>query len=49
LRSMGVSIPTDPHGNVIGSIEISPSFALDEEELKTKIDKQLQFNGTLLL
>ncbi|TVM03594.1 MAG: UDP-N-acetylglucosamine pyrophosphorylase [Candidatus Brocadia sp. WS118] len=49
LRGSGVSIPTDSHGNVIGSIEISPGFALDEEELKNKVDKQLQFNGKLLL
>lgn len=47
LRNIGVSIPTDSQGNVIGTIEISPGFALDEEELKTKVDKQLQFNGTL--
>lgn len=49
LRNSGVSIPCDSHGNVIGSIEISPGFALDEEELKNKVDKQLQFNGNLLL
>lgn len=49
LRNIGVSIPTDSHGNVIGSIEISPGFALDEEELKNKVDRQLQFNGNLLL
>ena len=49
LRNSGVSIPADSHGNVIGSIEISPGFAMDEEELKNKADKQLHFNGNLLL
>ena len=49
LRNMGISIPTDSHGNVIGLIDISPCFALDEEELKDKLDKHLQFNGCLSL
>jgi UDP-N-acetylglucosamine/UDP-N-acetylgalactosamine diphosphorylase len=49
LRNAGVSIPTDSHGNVIGLIEISPCFALDEEELRSKIDKHLRFNGNLSL
>lgn len=49
LRNIGVSIPVDVRGNVIGLIEISPCFAMDEEELKNKVDKQLQFNGKLLL
>ncbi|OHB46779.1 MAG: hypothetical protein A2099_00520 [Planctomycetes bacterium GWF2_39_10] len=49
LRSAGISIPTDSQGNVVGLIEISPCFALEEEELKSKIDKHLQFNGNLHL
>lgn len=49
LRNAGVSIPTDPRGNVIGLIEINPCFALDEEELRNKIDNYLQFNGKLIL
>ena len=49
LRHIGVSIPTDSHGNVIGLIEISPCFALDEQELRNKVDKHLQFNGHLSL
>lgn len=49
LRNAGISIPTDSQGNVIGLIEISPCFALDEEELKNKVDKHLQFNGNLIL
>lgn len=49
LRDAGISIPTDSQGNVIGLIEISPCFALDEEELRNKVDKRLQFNGNLNL
>lgn len=49
LRNAGVSIPTDSQGNVIGLIEVSPCFALDEEELRRKVDSHLQFNGTLSL
>lgn len=49
LRNVGVSVPIDSQGNVVGLIEISPGFALDEDELKMKIDKQLQFHGTVLL
>ncbi|GMU27857.1 MAG: hypothetical protein AMXMBFR17_13970 [Candidatus Jettenia caeni] len=49
LRNTGISIPTDPQGNVIGLIEISPHFALDEEELRSKIDTQFQFDGLLNL
>ncbi|HHT9104394.1 MAG TPA: UTP--glucose-1-phosphate uridylyltransferase [Candidatus Wujingus californicus] len=49
LCNAGISIPTDSQGNVIGLIEINPFFALDEEELKSKIDKTLKFNGFLSL
>jgi len=50
LRSAGISIPVDCHGNVDGLIEINPSFALDEDELRDKIhNKQLQLNGLLYL
>jgi len=49
LCNAGVSIPTDSQGNVIGLIEINPCFALDEEELKGKINKTLKFNGFLRL
>lgn len=49
LRKAGISIPTDPLGNVLGLIEISPYFALDEEELGNKIDKHMRFNGHLSL
>jgi len=49
LRNAGISIPMDNHGNVIGLIEINPCFALDEEGLRNKIDKHLQFNGNLIM
>lgn len=49
LRNIGVSIPIDSQGNVIGLIEICPCFAQDEEELRSKVDARLQFNGTLSL
>jgi len=49
LQNAGVTIPFDPQGNVLGTIEISTCFALDEEELGNKIDKDLQFHGFLNL
>lgn len=49
LRNAGISIPMDNHGDVIGLIEINPCFALDEEELRNKIDKHSKFNGHLIL
>ena len=49
LRNAGISIPSDEQGNVKGLIEINPCFALDEEELRDKIDNHLQFNGNLTL
>ena len=49
LQNSGVPIPTDSHGNVMGLIEISPCFALDQEELRNKVDRHLQFHGNLSL
>ncbi|TLD41552.1 MAG: N-acetylglucosamine-1-phosphate uridyltransferase eukaryotic [Candidatus Jettenia ecosi] len=49
LCNTGISIPIDSQGNVIGLIEISPHFALDEEELRSKIHTQVQFDGLLNL
>jgi len=49
LCNAGISIPMDNHGNVVGLIEINPCFALDEEELRNKIDRSLKFNGNLSL
>ena len=49
LSNAGISIPADTQGSVIGLIEINPCFALDEEELRNKVDKHLQFNGNLIV
>jgi UDP-N-acetylglucosamine/UDP-N-acetylgalactosamine diphosphorylase len=57
LREAGIEIPTDENGNVRGTIEISPLYALDAEELKEKIDqpdgvlagKNIVFTGNLNL
>jgi UDP-N-acetylglucosamine/UDP-N-acetylgalactosamine diphosphorylase len=49
LREAGIEIPTDGTGNVTGTIEVSPLYALDAEELKEKIDMKIVFNGELNL
>jgi UDP-N-acetylglucosamine/UDP-N-acetylgalactosamine diphosphorylase len=49
LQRCGVAVPFDDQKNVIGSVEISPLFALDEEELKIKIDHTFQFQDGLYL
>ena len=43
------SYPVDAQGNVTGSIEIGAAYAIDEEELRNKIDKGLRFSGILNL
>jgi len=49
LSKAGVQIARDPAGNVAGLIEISPLYALDEQELKQKLDPALRFTGKLHL
>ena len=49
LRNTGIPIPVDAQGNVTGSIEIGAPYAIDEEELRNKIDKSLRFDGILNL
>lgn len=49
LMNVGIPIPVDAQGNVTGSIEIGATYAIDEEELRNKIDKGLRFSGTLNL
>ena len=49
LQEAGVEIPKDEAENVNGTIEISPLYALDTEELKEKIDQKIVFNGELNL
>ncbi len=49
LEAAGIKIPTDGTGNVTGTLEVSPLYALDAEELKAKIDTKVVFNGELNL
>jgi UDP-N-acetylglucosamine/UDP-N-acetylgalactosamine diphosphorylase len=49
LREAGIEIPVDEDGNVEGTIEISPLYALDAEELKKKVNKKIVFTGELNL
>jgi UDP-N-acetylglucosamine/UDP-N-acetylgalactosamine diphosphorylase len=49
LQGAGVEIPVDQNVNVKGTIEISPLYALDAEELKEKIDQEIVFTGELNL
>jgi UDP-N-acetylglucosamine/UDP-N-acetylgalactosamine diphosphorylase len=49
LGEAGIEIPTDGAGNVTGTIEVSPLYALDSEELKEKSDTKVVFNGELNL
>ncbi len=49
LQEVGVEIPKDEAGNVKGTIEISPLYAMDAEELREKIDQKIVFNGKLNL
>ncbi len=49
MKEAGVEIPFDAHNNLIGNLEISPLFAFDANELKTKLEKNFKFNGNLYL
>ncbi|MBD3288673.1 UDPGP type 1 family protein [candidate division KSB1 bacterium] len=49
LTKAGVQVPFDSEGNVKGSVEISSLFALDERDLKEKIDKTFVFRDNLFL
>ena len=50
LEKAGVKIPRDESNHVVGAIEISPLFALDEDELIRKIDsREITFDGELYL
>jgi hypothetical protein len=49
LQEAGVEIQKDEAENVKGTIEISPLYALDTEELKEKIGQKIVFNGELNL
>jgi len=49
LQKAGVDVPTDNNGDVRCVIEISPLFALDEDELAAKVDRNIKLDGRLLL
>jgi len=49
LEALGVTVPRDRHGFSLHPIEISPLFALDEEELRGKIPSGLTISGDTLL
>jgi UDP-N-acetylglucosamine/UDP-N-acetylgalactosamine diphosphorylase len=49
LKDAGVSIPCSPTGEPVHPVEISPLFALDEEECLTKVSAELAVNGPTYL
>ncbi len=49
LERAGVAVPRDAEGQVSVPIEISSLYALDAEELRHKVDADLEIDGTLLL
>lgn len=49
LANVGMEVPFDSGRNVVGSVEISSLFALDEQELKKKINKTFTFRDNLYL
>ena len=49
LAQAGVSVPRRPDGSVAVPLEISPLYALDAEELKSKIDSTMRITGPTYL
>lgn len=49
LAEAGVCVPRDHAGDVTSPLEISPLFALDKEELQTKISRTIKIDGPLYL
>jgi UDP-N-acetylglucosamine/UDP-N-acetylgalactosamine diphosphorylase len=49
LEKAGVRVPRTPDGALAVPIEISPSYALDAEELASKVDRNLKVNCPLYL
>jgi hypothetical protein len=39
LESAGIDVPRRPDGSVDCLIEVAPSFALEKEDVKTKLSK----------
>ncbi|MFQ5640001.1 MAG: UTP--glucose-1-phosphate uridylyltransferase [bacterium] len=48
LEHAGIAVPRDAQNNVQGLIEISPLFALDQEDFKNR-SREMQFTGKLYL
>jgi len=49
LESAGIKVPRDGSGTVTVPIEISPLYAMDEEELVRKVDRNLVIENELYL
>lgn len=49
LESASISVPRNETGDVTAAIEISPLYALDAEELKSKVDPDLAVQDSLVL
>jgi len=49
LESAGIKVPRNASGNVTARIEINPLYALDEEELARKVDRNLVVGDELYL
>ena len=49
LESAGINVPRDLSGALAATIEISPLYALDEEELARKVNRNLVVGHTLYL
>ena len=49
LKSAGINVPRDGSGTVSALIEISPLFALDEEELVRKVNRNIVVGDKLYL
>lgn len=49
LEAAGASVPRSADGAPLFAIEISPLYALDSRELKSKVPQRFEVNGPLLL
>ncbi len=49
LEKAGIEVPRSAEGHVQGLLEIGPLYALDEEEFLEKVQRNLRFEGRLLL
>jgi UDP-N-acetylglucosamine/UDP-N-acetylgalactosamine diphosphorylase len=49
LERAGTSVPRRPDGSVPFGLEVSPLYALDDAELKSKVDPGLKVDGPLYL